>query len=58
MGSGLTSLIFSIGFSGWVYYQILNKTGGNTKTAMKATIGAGLSVFVVLYLLLKFTLNF
>lgn len=56
MNNTLVGLMFGIGVGGWVYYQMMRRTGGNTKNSLIAAIAAGAAGFFVLYTL--FTMVF
>lgn len=48
MSNIVTSILFSIGFGGFVYYKMMHQTGGNTKNSViVAALGALVGFFVV-----------
>lgn len=51
MNNQLVSLMFGVGVSGWVYYQMMRQTGGNTKSSLIAAVLAGLTGAFVIYTL-------
>jgi hypothetical protein len=56
MNNTLVAIFFGIGFGGWIYYQLMRRTGGNTKSALISAVLAGLVGFFVIYTL--FTMVF
>ena len=52
-GNTTISLIFSLGFAGWVYAKVQKQTGGNTTTSLIAAAGAALVAFLILGYLLS-----
>jgi len=48
----VTGILFGFGFAGWVYYQMMRRSGGNTKNSMIVAALAGLAgAFVIASLL-------
>lgn len=53
MAPKVTGLFFGIGFAGWVYYQMMRRSGGNTKNSLIVAVSAGLVGFFVVTSLLS-----
>ena len=53
MSNVWTGLIFGIGISGWVYAQMMRRTGGNTKNSVILAAAAGLVGWLVVTTLLS-----
>lgn len=50
MSNKLVALLFGVGAAGWVYSQMMRRTG-NTKTSVYVAIGGGLIAAFVIYTL-------
>jgi hypothetical protein len=58
MSAFVTSLLFAIGFAGWVWSKVGRQTGNaDPKSVYLTAAGAGVLAFVVLFTLLRFVLN-
>jgi len=51
------SLLFGIGFGGWIYGKTYHSNGGLTKRALTAAVVAGIAAFIVLVTLLNLFLH-
>ena len=49
MNNQLVSLFFGAGVAGWVYYQVMRRTGSNAKAAWGSAAFAGLIAYFVFY---------
>lgn len=57
MGNFLTSFIFSISVSVWVYSKFQRRTGGITQKSATAAAVIGVMAFIFFYSLLVFVTN-
>ncbi len=48
MSNAFTGLLFGIGFSGWVYFMMMHRTGGNVKSSLILASIAGVVGFLVI----------
>jgi hypothetical protein len=52
MNNTLTGLLFGVGVGGWIYYQMMRRSGGQAKIAWgMAFAGGAIGAFVVYSLL-------
>jgi hypothetical protein len=48
MNNTLVALMFGIGAGGWIYYQMMRRTGSNTKASLiTAALGGVVAAFVI-----------
>lgn len=48
----LVSFIFGLGASAWVYSKVMNRTGGNTQSALVTAGVSGLALAILFFLIL------
>lgn len=58
MSAFVTSLLFAIGISGWIWSKVGRRTGNaDPNTVFMTAAGGGVMAFIVFFTLMKFVLH-